>query len=403
MKKFRVSVRTLNGDLETRDITAQNQTEAAELIRLQGGLPEAISEATEGWSFSFGKPGVPLGELYHFTRLFATLSKAGVPLLETLELLSQRSSHPGLGLVLTAIVDDVRGGSGLAVAFKAHPDVFDPTYMNMVQVGEESGELPKVLLRLTSLLEKRLQLRRMIKKALTYPLLVMGLSGLVTYGILTYIVPRFKDIYARFGGDLPWLTKLTINISDILIQHALITLAVIPLLIGACMMLVRTPGGRRLWDRFLLSLPLFGPMFHTYEIAGFAKSFAILIHSGITVSSSLAIITPAIDRAPIRDAIEQVAESIKGGTTMSESFYKHEPWLPDLLNRMVAVGEKTGNLPEMLEHVAEYYEDEFHANVETLASLIEPMLIVFLGVIIGGIVVSLYLPIFGMAKLISRR
>ncbi|HNW35485.1 MAG TPA: type II secretion system F family protein, partial [Candidatus Ozemobacteraceae bacterium] len=188
-----------------------------------------------------------------------------------------------------------------------------------------------------------------------------------------------------------------------LIQHALITLAVIPLLIGACMMLVRTPGGRRLWDRFLLSLPLFGPMFHTYEIAGFAKSFAILIHSGITVSSSLAIITPAIDRAPIRDAIEQVAESIKGGTTMSESFYKHEPWLPDLLNRMVAVGEKTGNLPEMLEHVAEYYEDEFHANVETLASLIEPMLIVFLGVIIGGIVVSLYLPIFGMAKLISRR
>ncbi|HOY67198.1 MAG TPA: type II secretion system F family protein [Candidatus Ozemobacteraceae bacterium] len=403
MKKYRVRLRTITGDQETRDISAQNEAAAADQIRMQGGTPESVTEVSESLSLSFGKKGVPIGELYHFTRLFATLAKAGVPLLETLDLLAQRASHPGMGQVLGEIVDNVRGGSGLAAAFKMQSHVFDPTYLHMIQVGEESGELPKVLLRLTSLIQKRIELRRMIKKALTYPLLVMGVSGLVTWGILTYIVPRFKDIYARFGGDLPWLTKLTITLSDFLIRNALFTLAAIPILIFGFMMLLRTQRGRRLWDRVLLALPLVGPMFHTYEIAGFAKSFAILIHSGITVSSSLAIITPAVDRAPVRDAVAQAADAIKNGTTMSESFYAQEPWLPDLLNRMVTVGEKTGNLPEMLEHVAEYYEDEFHANVETLASLIEPMLIVFLGVVIGGIVVSLYLPIFGMAKLIAKR
>ncbi|MBP7633985.1 type II secretion system F family protein [Candidatus Ozemobacteraceae bacterium] len=403
MKKFRVTYRTINGESETRDVSAQTPAEASEMIRMQGGIPEKVAEAPEGFSFGFGKPKVPLGELYHFTKLFATLAKAGVAILETLDMLAQRSTHPAMTLVLKAIVDDVKSGSGLAAAFKAHPHVFDPTYLHMIQVGEESGELPKVLFRLTSLIEKQIELRRMIKKALTYPLLVLSLSMLVTWAILTYIVPRFKDIYSRFGSDLPWVTKMTISISDVLTRHALPMVALFALLAFGFMALIRTPSGRRAWDRFLLSLPLFGPMFHTYEIAGFAKSFAILIHSGITVSSSLTIITPAIDRAPVRDAVEKAAEAIRGGTSMSESFYAHEPWLPDLLNRMVMVGEKTGNLPEMLEHVAEYYEDEFHSNVETLASLIEPMLIVFLGVIIGGIVISLYLPIFGMAKLIARR
>lgn len=403
MKKFRVSYRNVDGDVETRDISSQSATEASEIIRMQGGIPDKVTEITESFSFSFGKPSVPIGELYHFTKLFATLSKAGISILETLDMLAQRSTHPGMAIVLKAIVDDVKGGSGLAAAFKAHPHIFDPTYMHMIQVGEESGELPKVLLRLTTLIEKRIELRRMIKKALTYPLLVLGLSALVTWGILTYIVPRFKDIYSRFGGDLPWLTKMTISISDILTRHALAMTATAVLGVMGFMALIRTQSGRRIWDRILLAMPLFGPMFHTYEIAGFAKSFAILSHSGITVSSSLAIITPAIDRAPVRDAVEKAADAIRSGTSMSESFYAHEPWLPDLLNRMIAVGEKTGNLPEMLEHVAEYYEDEFHSNVETLASLIEPLLIVFLGVVIGGIVISLYLPIFGMAKLIARR
>lgn len=403
MKKFRVSYRTINGESETRDISSQTAAEATEIIRMQGGIPDKVTELQEGFSFGFGKPKVPLGELYHFTKLFATLAKAGVAILETLDMLAQRSTHPGMTVVLKAIVEDVKGGSGLAVAFKAHPHVFEPTYLHMIQVGEESGELPKVLFRLTALIEKQIELRRMIKKALTYPLLVLGLSALVTWGILTYIVPRFKDIYSRFGSDLPWLTKITISVSDILTRYAFTMTALAILSVAGFMALIRSKSGRRVWDRFLLALPLFGPMFHTYEIAGFAKSFAILIHSGITVSSSLAIITPAIDRAPVKEAVEKAAEAIKGGTSMSESFYAHEPWLPDLLNRMITVGEKTGNLPEMLEHVAEYYEEEFHSNVETLASLIEPMLIVFLGVVIGGIVISLYLPIFGMAKLIARR
>ncbi|EKD82540.1 MAG: hypothetical protein ACD_39C01223G0001 [uncultured bacterium] len=165
----------------------------------------------------------------------------------------------------------------------------------------------------------------------------------------------------------------------------------------------RTTAGKRIYDRLVLSLPLFGQMFHTYEIAGFSKSFSMLVHSGITVTSSLELISQSIDRIPVKNAVSEANELIRNGRPISESFDSQLPWLPELLNRMVAVGERSGNLPEMLDHVADFYEEEFNNKVETLASLIEPVLIVFLGVIIGGIVVSLYLPIFGMARLISQR
>ncbi|HNV71967.1 MAG TPA: type II secretion system F family protein, partial [Candidatus Ozemobacteraceae bacterium] len=229
------------------------------------------------------------------------------------------------------------------------------------------------------------------------------LSSAVTFGILTFIVPRFKDIYKRFGSELPWLTQTTISLSDLMVSHFLLffggTVATLFLLAA----LKRTESGKRVFDRLLLAVPVIGHMYHLYEIASFSKSFSILLHSGITVTTALDIIVPGIDLQPVRERIQAANSEIRNGRPMGESFALQEPLLPDLLNRMVLVGERTGNLTEMLDHVAEFYEEEFYNQVERLASLIEPMLIVFLGVIIGGIVISLYLPIFGMAKLIARR
>lgn len=403
MKKFRVKYQNKDKSLDYISISAENAREAMDIAAIQGySAMEAVEEklqksSTGGWS------KVPTSELYHFTRLFGTLTRAGIPLLETLELLSTRVNNPALQVTLSTILNDIKEGNGIKVSFEKHSSVFDKTYLQLIEVGEESGNLPQVLDRLTILLRKKIVLRGMIVKALTYPILVLVLSTVVVTAILVKIVPRFKEIYAKFGGDLPSITKFTLGCSDMLINYAPFIIIFVLALIGLILMGKKTETGKRIYDRLVLSLPLFGSMFHTYEIASFAKSFSMLVHSGITVTSSLDLIQQAVGREPISVALLAANDSIKAGNPISTSFDLQSPWLPELLNRMVAVGERSGNLPEMLEHVADFYEEEFNNKIETLASLIEPLLIVFLGVIIGGIVVSLYLPIFGMARLISRR
>lgn len=405
MKLFSVKVQNPDGSVEEIEVSAETTQSALDSVSMQGKLPLDATEKPVSASFSLtaGWGSVPTNELYHFTRLFSTLSKAGIPILETLELLAQKAESSKLRSVLSQITDDVRSGTGLINSFNKHQGVFDKTYLQLIEVGEESGNLPQVLSRLTDLLKKRIHLRRMIIKSLSYPVFVLLLSFVVVTAILVLIVPRFKDIYSRFGGDLPGITRFTLACSDLLISYFpwvfLLVFAFLALLAVA----KRTETGRGIYDRISLSLPLMGTLFHTYEIAGFAKSFSILVHSGITVTSGLELIGASIDRIPIRDSIKAANDLIRNGQSMAESFDLQRPWLPELLNRMVAVGEKSGNLPEMLEHVAEFYEEEFNNSVETVASLIEPVLIVFLGLIIGTIVISLYLPIFGMAQLISRR
>ncbi|GAB4272841.1 MAG: type II secretion system F family protein [Candidatus Rifleibacteriota bacterium] len=404
MKKYLVKVQKQDNSFEMVSIQAQSAKEALEIASVRGlSALEAIEEPDTSSSFNPGFGHVPASELYHFTRLFATLTRAGVPLLETLELLTNRASNTILKETLAKITNDVKEGNSLKASFAKHNDIFDRTYLQLMEVGEESGNLPQVLDRITQLLKKKIQLRGMIVKALTYPVLVLVLSTVVVAAILIKIVPRFKEIYAKFGGELPALTRFTLGCSDVLINYS-------PWIIGAALLIFalvyfgkRTASGKRIYDGIVLNLPLFGSMFHTYEIAGFAKSFSMLVHSGITVTAALDLIQQAIERVQVGEALKKANNLIKSGTTISKSFDAQQPWLPELLNKMVAVGERSGNLPEMLDHVAEFYEEEFNNKIETLASLIEPMLIVFLGVVIGGIVISLYLPIFGMAKLISRR
>lgn len=403
MKKFKVKAQRADGSIELLTINAENRREAMDAAGMQGLNPvDAFVDDAAASPISFGG-GVKPAELYHFTRLFGTLTRAGIPIIETLEMLVNRADSPAMRAALRNIVDSISDGNSLKSSFEKYPKVFDRTYLQLLEVGEESGKMPQVLDRLTTLLKKRIVLRGMIIKALTYPVLVMGLSFVVVTAILVKIVPRFKEIYAKFGGELPGITQFTLACSDALLNYFPVVLVSLLLFIVTLLAAKRSVIGKRFYDRMILKLPLFGQMFHTYEIAGFSKSFSMLIHSGITVTSALELIRLSVDREPIRTAITNACEMIRNGKDIAQSFDSQTPWLPELLNRMVAVGERSGNLPEMLDHVADFYEEEFNNKVETLASLIEPVLIVFLGVVIGGIVISLYLPIFGMAKLISRR
>jgi type IV pilus assembly protein PilC len=404
MKNFIVKIRRPDAKIASIRIKAENMRDAMDLATIQGHEPLAAELETSATS----KPGmfaraIPDAELYHFTRLFATLTRAGIPLMETLDLLVKRINNQTLASALQNVAESIREGNGIRASFEKFPHIFERSYLQLLEVGEESGKLPQVLERLTLMLRKRIQLRGMIVKALTYPVLVMTLSFVVVTAILVKIVPRFKDIYSRFGGELPTITRFTLKCSDMLINYFPLFLLLI-IMAGMLFHFGRkTVTGKRLYDRLALGLPLFGQMFHTYEIAGFSKSFSMLVHSGITVNSALELISQSIDRVPVKEAISLANEQIRTGKPIAESFDNQNPWLPELLNRMVAVGERSGNLPEMLDHVADFYEEEFNNKVETLASLVEPILIIFLGVVIGGIVISLYLPIFGMARLISQR
>lgn len=404
MEKYSVQIKNQDGSADSIIISAESEREALDMATAQGyeALEASKVQVEKSRSFSLFS-GVPDSELFHFTRLFATLTRAGIPILETLELLVGRINNLNLRNALEDITDSISEGNGIKTSFQKHPKIFERSYVQLLEVGEESGKLPQVLERLTILLRKRIQLRGMIIKSLTYPILVMIISFVVVVAILVKIVPRFKDIYSRFGGDLPALTQFTLQCSDILVNYFPAFMVVVLALLAIFHFGKKTGPGKRIYDHLVLSLPLFGQMFHTYEIAGFSNNFSMLVHSGITVNSSLDLIGQSTERIPIKNAIYQANELIRTGRPMAESFDSQVPWMPDLLNRMVAVGERSGNLSEMLEHVADFYEEEFNNKVDTLASLIEPALIVFLGVIIGGIVVSLYLPIFGMARLIAQR
>lgn len=404
MKIFLVKVQTSQGTATVIRVTAESVQDAMGLASLQGHMPvEAFEDLDSAPTKRFTWGSVPDSELYHFTRLFATLTRAGIPILETLELLSTRVSNQMLRTALEDINKSIRDGNGLKGSFAQHSRIFDTTYLQLIEVGEESGKLPQILERMAFLLKKKLQLRGMVIKALTYPMLVVFISTIVVSGIMVFIVPRFKGIYAKFGGELPAITQFTIGCSDFIVAYFLWLVGFLVAMFFALAAAKKTIIGKRIYDQVAFRIPLFGSMLHTYEIASFSKSFAMLVHSGINVTGALDLIVNAVDCYPVREALTEANEMIRNGRTLADSFDKQDPWLPDLLNRMIDVGERSGNLSEMLDHVADYYEEEFYTKVEVIASLIEPILIVCLGIIIGVIVVSLYLPIFGMAKLISKK
>ncbi|MBF0409477.1 MAG: type II secretion system F family protein [Candidatus Riflebacteria bacterium] len=407
MKKYKIKYIGNTGNYEFISVDANNPKEAEMVAQIKGVAPIGINEEAEGAAFTLPFiswfKGVPLGETYHFTRLFATLTKAGVPILDSLGLLSQRTKHKNLRDILKQMVANVMQGRGLQTVFFENMQVFGRTYVNLVKVGEDSGELPKVLGRLTQLLERQLKLRRTIKKAMAYPSFVFGMSILVTGSILYFIVPKFMGVYGKFGVTLPFPTRVVLFMSSLFVDNIFKVIAGVLLLSIFFNYSYTTRLGRRVIDGTLLSLPLVGGMFRDYEIAQLAKAYSILIHSGITAVTGLDIIGSAVGIIQIEDAVARVASSVKGGASIAESFQKEEPLIPELLNRMVLVGEKTGNLAEMLEHVSNFYEEEFNNAVDSMAQLIEPLMMVFLGLGVGGIVVALYLPIFGLTQLISKK
>jgi type IV pilus assembly protein PilC len=341
---------------------------------------------------------VKLKDLVIFSREFATMIGAGLPLAACLQTLSEQTSSSKLKKTLTSIQTQVENGRSLSEAMSEHPEVFSPLYINMVNAGETGGVLEEMLGRTATFIEREKELRDKVKSAMTYPSAILGFALLITAGIITFIVPRFVKIYNQLNAELPAPTQILINISNAFrsVWGPIILLGLI-IFIFALKRYVSTPIGRFHFDILKLNIPIFGTIIHKSVLSRFARTFSTLLRGGVPIMEVIDVTAEATDNAVISRASSRIRQGIKGGKNLVGLFRENKIF-PTMMVQMISAGEETGELDQMLSKVADFYEDEVEHSVNRLTSLIEPVMMMGLAVIVGGVVISMYLPIFDIIK-----
>jgi len=339
-------------------------------------------------------------ELPAFSRQLAAMLSAGMPIVTSLDTLAEQANSPNMRGLILALKESIEAGRSLSEAVARFPSVFNDLYVNMVRGGEASGMLPETISRLASLLEDSAKLRRKVKSAMTYPIIVLSIALIITVGLITFIVPVFAGMYKEFGSELPGPTQFLVDLSQSFRRWGPYALVFLILGIFLFKRWKATPAGGYAVDRILIHMPLFGPLILKVAVARFARVFSQLIKSGVPIMEALQIVAGAGGNKVIEKAILTGRNFVERGETLSAGLAE-EPLLPKMLVRMLAAGEKTGKMDEMMESLAGFYEDEVNAAIAGLTSMIEPLLMVFLGVVVGGIMVCMFLPIFRMAEAIK--
>lgn len=347
-------------------------------------------------NISFLKPKVSNKDLVVFTRQFSTMIDAGLPLVQGLTILAEQSENPTFKAILKEITKDVEGGSTLAEAMKKHPKIFDSLFVNLVAAGEVGGILDTILRRLAQFIEKAERLKSQIKGAMTYPIVVMAIAILVISVILVFVIPVFEDMFKSFGSALPTPTQIVVNMSRFLKGNIHWVLIALGALIYGFKRYRNTVSGRKQTDSLFLKLPIFGNLLKKTAVARFTRTLGTMISSGVPILDALEIVAKTAGNVVIEEIIYEVRGSIAEGQTIAEPLSENDIF-PGMVIQMIAVGEATGALDSMLEKIADFYDEEVDAAVGALTSMLEPLLMLFLGGSIGGLVIAMYLPIFGMA------
>ncbi len=396
-------VRDKSGRLVEGSLEAQNEQLVVTKLREMGYVPLSVSaKARSALSFEINlrRSKVSLKDVAVFSRQLATMLDSGLSILRSLMILAEQTESKALAGVIDEMKADIEQGLSLSQAVAKHPDVFPPIYLAMVRAGETGGVLDDVMLRLANTLEKQLELRGKIKSAMTYPIAVAAIVVLIVTAMLLFVVPMFESMYHDLNGKLPLPTQILINVSDVLTRiWWLIGLAAV----GGIVLFrrwVATPEGRLAFDRFKLRLPVFGPLMRKTALARFARTLASLIRSGVPIMQSFEIVGETAGNAVVANAVTNARERVRLGEPVSDSL-TGEDVFPPMVVQMIAVGEETGSLDTMLEKIADFYDGEVEATVNSLTSLIEPMLMVFMGVSVGGMVVALYMPMFQVINLVK--
>ena len=384
-----------NGEIEAPDRSAA----VGELRRRSILVTKIAEKSTPKMSFKFGGK-VKDKEMAIFTRQFSTMIDAGLPLVQCLNILAEQSESKTLRSVTGQVARHVEAGSTLADALRRHPRTFDDLFTNLVEVGEAGGILDVVLQRLAAYIEKAAALKRKVKAAMVYPCAIIGVAMLVVIFMLTFVIPTFAQMFKDLGADLPLPTKIVMLLSDFVRSYILLIIAG---MIGAVMALrsyYRTEGGRATIDALMLKLPVFGTLVRKVAVARFTRTLGTLVQSGVPILDGLRITARTAGNKVVEKAVLQCRAAVTEGKTLADPL-RTSGVFPPMVTQMISVGEQTGALDAMLSKIADFYDDEVDTAVSTLTSLLEPIMIVFLGVVVGGLVVAMYLPIFKLVTLVK--
>ena len=398
MPTFLWKGRTASGRVETGEMVAENQAEVLRALRTKKVIPVSVRPKPREISFAlFGGKRLNTKELAIFTRQFSTMINAGLALMDCLDTLKKQVTKPGFKTVITEIMEDIEGGATLADALSRQRKSFSDLYINMVAAGEAGGALDTILLRLAAYLEKTAEIIRKIKGAMIYPTMIM----IVTIGavaiLLIFVIPIFAKMYAGMGAELPGLTRLILAISHILRRYFLIFIGVIIAIVVAIRLYYRSENGRLVIDQTLLKVPIFGDLIKKTALARFSRTLSTLLSSGVNILDALEITAKTSGNKVVENAIMNARSSIKEGETIAAPLSQEKRVFPPMVVQMITIGEATGGIDEMLNKVADFYEGEVDSAVENLMAALEPIIVVFLGAVIGVIVIAMYLPIFKLA------
>ena len=398
--------RTAQGKVLKGEMEATSQE--AVFARLRGQriqpIPARVREKGRGLEREITLPGfgakVKPHDVMIFTRQFATMIDAGLPIVQGLDILTQQTENKLFRNTIRTIKQDVEGGATLADALKKHPKVFDDLYVNMVAAGEVGGVLNTILNRIALFIEKANKLKKKVKAAMIYPCSIIAVAVIVVTVLLIYVIPVFAELYGGMGKALPLPTQMTIDLSNWLRAYFLYLVLALAGIIAAIVMYYRTDQGRMNIDGFLLRLPVLGDLLRKAAVARFAQNMSILLSSGVPILDGLAITAKTAGNKVVEKAVMDSRISISTGKTISEPLMESKIF-PPMVCQMVAIGENTGQLDSMLKRVADFYEEEVDYAVANLTALMEPAIMIVLGVILGGLVVSMYLPIFQLGSLMN--
>jgi type IV pilus assembly protein PilC len=402
---FEYRARDKTGKVSEGQIEGSSKEAVVKALREKGAVPLAVEEVkNSSLQMEINIPGlsdrVKSKDVSVFSRQFATMINAGLSLLRSLSVLEEQTQSKPLAKIIGEVRRDVERGVGLSTALEKHPKAFSNLYTSMVRAGEAGGVLDDTLVRLANALENQVALRSKIKSAMAYPVVVLSMVAMVVLAMLVFVVPIFQDLYAGAGGELPLPTKILIGGSDLLKNFWFIVFPLLGLAVWGFRRWINTKAGRRVWDAAKLKMPVFGGVVHKTAISRFSSTLGVLLRTGVPILQAMEIVEDVSGNAIVAEAVADVAKSVKDGDSLAVPLASHKVF-PSMVVQMIAVGEETGAVDAMLEKVASFYDQEVNDTVDALTSLLEPLLIAFMGMTVGGILVALYLPMFNLVNVVG--
>jgi type IV pilus assembly protein PilC len=392
--------KTRDGKVVSGERNAENKEAVMALLRRDQILVSSVKEKGKEIALPKLGGGVPAKDLAIFTRQFSVMIDAGLPLVQCLEILGGQQENKNFAKILQQTRMDVEGGSSLADAMRKHPKAFDDLFVNMIAAGEAGGILDTILKRLATYIEKAVKLKAQVKGAMVYPVAVISIAGIVVAVILWKVIPTFASMFEGLGAQLPLPTRIVIAMSNWFVRLLPFLIIAIVLFVVLFRRYYATYGGRRQIDRMILKLPILGVIMQKIAVARFCRTLSTLISSGVPILDGLEITARTSGNAIIEDAIMMVRKAVESGLTVAQPL-KESGVFPPMVVQMIGVGEQTGALDAMLSKIADFYEEEVDQAVANLLTLMEPVMILFLGITVGGIVISMYLPLFDLISKLS--